>query len=294
LQNRNEQIDANALNVRIADQLIELGTQDEQFCVAVNSFGYGGSNAHVILQTPPKPGVPSQHLEERTPVAERTRLPRLLPISARSQKALAEYARRIANTLANGESLEDVLYTASMRRAHLSERAVIAGSNRKELIDGLNQLSDNKPSPQIYQGSQPFQGKRLPVLVFTGMGPQWWGMGQELYQRETIYRKAVERADQEFQDIAGFSPLSEMLKGESDSEITKTEFAQPANLLLQIGIWELLKAAGVQPGAVVGHSVGELASAYVSGALTLKEAVTVCYWNCPRKVDSGAAHVRLL
>ncbi len=109
------------------------------------------------------------------------------------------------------------------------------------------------------------------------MGPQWWAMGQQLYRHQPLYRQAVDEADQLFREIAGWSILDEMLKEESQSRITQTEFAQPANLMVQIGLLATLRAAGVTPGAVVGHSVGELASAYAAGTLSLRDALSVCY-----------------
>lgn len=282
LKNLNPQIDLESLNIRVADDVIDLGTAKEEFCVAVNSFGYGGSNAHVILQTPPAIEK-SAGKDQRDAVGEQPAqngfpgLPKMLPITARSAKALAAGAERLAEVLEQGLPLDDVLYTASFKRAHLSERAVVAGHSREELIESLAKLAKSEDSPLVVKGSQPFQGSRKPVLVFTGMGPQWWGMGQELYEKNPIYRNAIEHADSVFQEVAGFSALRQMLRGEEDSQITRTEYAQPANLLIQIGIWEILKSAGVQPGAVVGHSVGELASAYVAGVLNLKDAMTVCY-----------------
>ncbi len=91
------------------------------------------------------------------------------------------------------------------------------------------------------------------------------GDGQELYREQPVYREAVERGRSSVRGVSGFSVLSEMLKSELESRITRTEFAQPANFIIQIGLLACLKAAGIEPGAVVGHSVGELASAYAAG-----------------------------
>lgn len=285
LQTPNPNIPFEELGVRLSDDLIPLAADDERFCVAVNSFGYGGSNAHAILQSHlpqgDASGVVDATRHTRNGAATITDLvpgfPYLLPISARSEKSLNRLAAQYRDMLLDGVDLRDFLYTASLKRAHLSHRAVAKGCTREELVSALDAMSQGTESPNVVRGVMPFQGHRKPVLVFTGMGPQWWGMGQELYRSNAIYRAAVDEADAVFQSIAGFSALAEMLKTEETSRIGETQFAQPGNLLIQIGLFAVLKAGGVQAGAAVGHSVGELGSAYAAGVLNLKDVLTVCY-----------------
>ena len=277
LKTPNPEIPLEALNLRLADDLIDLGSEDESFCAAVNSFGYGGTNAHAVLQTAPV-GDRTQP-PALTPIATSASrsFPYFLPLSARNPKAVAALAGEYAQLLRNAADLTDVLYSASCKRAHLSHRAIVKGGDRAQLISALEALSRNEEHEDVVQGVEPYQGYRKPVFVLTGMGPQWWGMGQELYRDEPIYRAAVEAADAIFQEIAGFSILAEMLKSEADSQIGRTEFAQPANLLIQIGLLAVLQAAGVEPGAVIGHSIGEVGSAYAAGVLNLRDALTVAY-----------------
>lgn len=277
LKEPNPAINFEALNVRLADDHIELASADESFCVAVNSFGYGGSNAHAILQSAPTASSMDAALTNGAILPESNGFPHFLPISGRSEKAVTALAARYRDLLNAGASLTDLLYSASLKRAHLSHRAVAKGATRDELIASLEAIASNAESENVVRGSEPYQGHRKPVFVFTGMGPQWWAMGQELYASEPHYRKAVDEADQMFRSISGFSILAEMMRSESESRITATEFAQPANLMIQIGLLAVLRAAGVHPGAVVGHSVGELGSAYASGALSLRDVMTVCF-----------------
>ncbi len=277
LQTCHPDIPFDDLNLRISDDLIPLG---QEFCAAVNSFGYGGSNAHVVLQTAPKEtqnNTVAHSSESAICGDEQHPLPYFLPLSTRNPKALAALAGSYAELLNDSHDLHDVLYSASHKRAHLSHRAVISGRSRSELIRGLEALRDGRESTAVVQNTVPYDGNPRPVFVFTGMGPQWWAMGQQLYREQPIYRQAVEAADKIFTEIAGWSILHEMLKSESESRITQTEYAQPANFMVQIGLLETLRAAGIQPGAVVGHSVGELASAYAAGALSLRDALTVCF-----------------
>ena len=285
LQEPNPAIPLDELGLQLADKMIPLANAGQAFQVAVNSFGYGGSNAHAILSTPPLNAEASMEPQRAMPhgfsanghdTPER-KTPYYLPISARSSKAVVAMAGKLANMLRRGARLEDMLYTSSFKRAHLSHRAIVKGFNVEEIIVGLEALANEVDSQQVVRGVEPYQGVRKPVLVFTGMGPQWWGMGQELYREDPIYRAAVDEADAVFREVAGFSALAEMLKTEADSQVADTRIAQPANFLLQIGLLAMLRAAGVEPGAVVGHSVGELGSAYAAGVLSLRDAMTVCY-----------------
>lgn len=279
LQESNPEISTGDLNVRLSDDLISLGDEEEDIRVAVNSFGYGGSNAHVILQSAPvKSDSHSNSLvSDDSTAAQPPGLPRFLPLSGRSEQAVADLAARYANLLKDGADLDNVLYSASHHRAHLSHRAVVKGVGRDELIAALEAVAEKAEHTDAVRGTEPFQGRRQPVFVFTGMGPQWWAMGQELYQTQPIYRAAVDEADAVFQEISGFSILAEMLRSEDESRVTFTEYAQPANFMIQIGVLAVVRAAGVHPGAIVGHSVGELGSAYAAGVLSLRDALTVCF-----------------
>ena len=115
------------------------------------------------------------------------------------------------------------------------------------------------------------------VFVYTGMGPQWWAMGRELYNKEPVYRQTIQRCDEIFQTISGWSIKAEMLASEAASRMSETGIAQPANFLIQAGLTELWKEWGITPDAVVGHSVGEVTAAYVAGAISLKDGLAICF-----------------
>lgn len=277
LQKPNPNIPFDDLGLRLSDSLIPLSHGNQPIRVAINSFGYGGTNAHAILQAAPRELTQNRiHLNGHSAPALGTKN-YLLPLSARSDKALAANAARMRDLLNSDVVLEDVLFTASHKRSHLSHRAVIRGANKAELAAALDFLAKQTESENVVKGTQPFQGHRKPVFVFTGMGPQWWAMGHELYRTNSLFRTTLDEADVVFQQIAGFSILEEMLKDESESRILETQIAQPANLMIQLGLLAVLRASGVHPGAVVGHSVGELGSAYAAGVLSLKDVLTVCY-----------------
>ncbi|WP_446326926.1 SDR family NAD(P)-dependent oxidoreductase [Burkholderia pseudomallei] len=280
LQTPHPGIPFDEIGVRLADASIRLAeSDDEPFLVAVNSFGYGGTNAHVVLRSAPAVAASAGTAEsERQTAARPAKFPRYLPLSARSAQALKALASRYRDHLAAPDvKLDDVLHSAAFNRASLNHRAVAMGNDAAQLCQALDAFVLGGKSDAVVSDRQPALGRTQPVWVFTGMGPQWWGMGQELYRDAPAYRSAVDEADRIFQRVAGFSIVAEMLKDESESQITRTQFAQPANFIVQWGLAAMLLEAGAQPGAVVGHSVGEVTAACVSGALSLEDAVRVVY-----------------
>lgn len=243
---------------------------DAQGTIAINSFGYGGTNAHVILSAPPATAQPGERQAS-------TATFRLLPLSARDDGALKQRARQMIGLLesADAAALDDILFTASRRRAHLDHRVALWGANATELVNELKAFLDGSDQTGWIAGAPPHAANARIAFVYTGMGPQWYAMGQQLFRDNQVFRATLETADGIFRKIAGFSILEEMARDEASSAIKRTEFAQPANLMVQIGLTAALRAEGVIPSAVVGHSVGEVASAWASGMLTLEEALLV-------------------
>jgi acyl transferase domain-containing protein/NAD(P)-dependent dehydrogenase (short-subunit alcohol dehydrogenase family)/acyl carrier protein len=253
---------------------VPLAADGQPARIAINSFGYGGTNAHVILSGRPD----NQRRDDATDGM--TEGLRLLPISARDADALRARAAQFVALLACDEvALDDVLFTASNKRAQLSHRLAVWGDSRQSLRAALQQYLDGEMPAGASQGERASSGDKRIAFVYTGMGPQWHGMGLELYEQNAIFRSTLQDADAAFSKIAGFSILAEMLKDEEHSEIKRTEYAQSGNLMVQLGLTAILAAEGVRPDAVVGHSVGEVASAWASGMLTLEETLLV---SCQR------------
>ena len=115
------------------------------------------------------------------------------------------------------------------------------------------------------------------AFVYSGNGPQWWGMGRELLAENAIFRAELEAVDAIFAPLAGWSLIDEMRKPESENRIALTEVAQPMLFAQQLGLTQVLRAAGIEPSAVLGHSVGEAAAAWACGALTREQATQVIF-----------------
>ena len=262
----NRAIPFDRLGLRLPTTLEPLPASDEQVLLAINSFGYGGTNAHAILENPPAL-LPSEG-DERRPLT-------LLPVSARSGPALRAMVARYREALLNdSDGWQDTCAAAALRRTHHDVRAAFVGGSRDELIAQIDEwlATHSSQAPRI----KPADGKALkPVFVFSGMGPQWWGMGQQLFEREPVFREFLIRADATFHALSGWSILEEMQRSQETSRINQTIYAQPAIFVLQAGLHALLASWGVHPEAVIGHSLGENASAYAAGVLSLEQAAHV-------------------
>ncbi|WP_194819700.1 type I polyketide synthase [Nocardia sp. XZ_19_385] len=260
----NPELGLDELGLEIQTEARALGPGDPM-TVAVNGFGYGGTNAHAIVQ------------EYRSDLPETTTgVPHfgVLPLSARSARAVRELAGAYAELLRGGADADRLAAAAWTRRNHHQFRIGIPFGSPGELLDALDDFADGAGRDATRTVASPSNG---PVFVFTGMGPQWFGMGRELLGSDPEFTATAHRIDDVFTEIAGWSILDELRKPEELSRVTSTEVAQPANFLIQVALYEKLTALGVTPSAIVGHSVGEVSAAYVSGVLSLREALTVAY-----------------
>ncbi|MFR9752881.1 type I polyketide synthase [Nocardia sp. 004] len=255
-------------NIRLQLEAEPVAPEVDQVTIAVNGFGYGGTNAHAILQEYRAPEHSGGNGHVRTP-----RHYGVLPLSARSEQAVRELARGFAERLAEGADPGWLAEAAWTRRNHHPFRAGITFADDIELVQGLVEFTEG-----IGRVSRTITSKVAePVFVFTGMGPQWWAMGRGLLQAGGVFAAEAARVDEEFRQISGWSILEELLRPESESRATSTVVAQAGNFLVQVALVAELEALGIRPAAVVGHSVGEVAAAYVAGVLSLHDALLVSY-----------------
>ncbi|OBK36525.1 polyketide synthase [Mycobacterium sp. 1245111.1] len=235
----------------------------------VNSFGFGGTNAHVVLAEPPIPSridVPDRSL--RLPLA-------VLPISARAEDALAVTARQLAEHIGAHPDLTllDLGYTLSQRRAHLNYRRTLVADSISDARQQLQSLADAGHITATRTGTS------APKLAFvcTGMGPQWWRMCRGLLDEYPAFAESIRRSDRELSRHTGWSLIDELRADESRSRMGQTDVAQPANFAIQVALAEQLREVGIIPDAMIGHSAGEVAAHYLSGILTFEQAVHVVY-----------------
>jgi acyl transferase domain-containing protein/acyl carrier protein len=211
----------------------------------------------------------------------------LLPLSAHTPEALHDLGAAYHDLLvsANGTlpDIRSLCAAAATRRSHHAYRLAVVADTPHTLRERLAAFTAGEPAgATTLVGTEPARHQPPLVFVYTGMGPQWWGMGTQLLQQEPVFREAVEACDAVFQRMAGWSlfdlfPLRATGSDESARPMGEPAIAQPANFALQVGLTALWKAYGLQPDAVVGHSTGEIAAAYAAGSLSLEDAVRVTY-----------------
>lgn len=240
--------------------------KDRHERVSVNSFGLGGSNAHVIVDSARSFNIPQPSSLDDGEIDG----PQLLLFSAASAPSLKsmaqEYGDWVQAESENAGTLHDLAYTLACRRDHLTHRSY--------MITGSNEIA-------------PSQGKKIPsqpvnlVMVFTGQGAQWPRMGRDLLLRDDIVFQTTIRALDGYLEAILDAPEwtieAELQKSAKTSRVHLAELSQPICTAVQIGLVNLLASIGVEPAAVVGHSSGELAAAYAAGALTAKEAIIGAY-----------------
>lgn len=241
----------------------------------VSAYGFGGTNAHIVLQEAPE----TLDKEVERNLAEEDR-PFLLTLSAHSSSALQDMAASYARVLKGDdcqspEALWDFLYSAAAHRSHLDYSAALVSRGRETLIEMLENFNDENPA--IIRSSTEANAANRLLFVYSGQGPQWHAMGRQLMEKEVVFRAALEQIDTFFSKYADWSIMEELRRDEETTRVGETEVAQPTIFAIQVALTRLWESWGIRPAAVVGHSVGEVAAAYVSGTLSLQDAVKVIY-----------------
>lgn len=268
LDKLNPEIPFDELRIRIPTEVEPYPDLGAPAYAAVNSFGYGGTNAHVLVQEPPAP-VPTE-----APARDSIRI---FPVSARSGSALHEVAGRYAKQLSSDLSQDGAQRLKTAATARRAQHYLRKGFVYRDADDLLAQLNTYAASDEAAPPRALVEGISDPVFVFSGMGPQWWGMARGLLEQPGDFRDTAAEIDEVFREVSGWSVIAELLRPQAESRVSRTEVAQPANFLVQSALAKHLQQFGIRPTAVVGHSVGEVAAAYVSGALSLRDAATVSF-----------------
>lgn len=251
--------------------------------ISVNNFGFGGSNAHCVLEKgpppPPKGG------------SETSAIPRLFVLSANDEEAASRVANGVVVYLEQHPGvfernlLRNLGYTLNHRRSHLAWRSAVVAAEHGALIYALN-------GPE----ARPMRAGRTPQIafVFTGQGAQWHAMGRELITSHPVFAGSLQKADETLKRLgAEFSMLEELSRDAETTQVNKAHISQPACTAIQLALTDLLHSWGVQPSSVVGHSSGEIAAAYAAGAISHEDAVTAAYNRGQAVLQLKAQHENL-
>ncbi|WP_319454162.1 MULTISPECIES: sulfolipid-1 biosynthesis phthioceranic/hydroxyphthioceranic acid synthase [unclassified Mycobacterium] len=240
---------------------------------AVSSYGLSGTNVHAILEAAPVDPPLGRHA--RSEQAGTADGPKLFPLSATSVTELRRAAGRLADWVDSRPEVDDpatemtdLAYTLARRRAHRPVRHVVLAHGRDDLVTALREFaSDDGPwEPAVADG------ERGPVWVFSGQGSQWAAMGAGLLETETVFARTVAELEPLILAESGFSVTEAM---SSEQVVTGIDRVQPTIFAVQVALAATMTAKGVAPGAVIGHSMGEVAAAVVAEALSLADGVKV-------------------
>ncbi|ORB67817.1 sulfolipid-1 biosynthesis phthioceranic/hydroxyphthioceranic acid synthase [Mycolicibacterium tusciae] len=233
--------------------------------VAVSSYGISGTNVHAIVEQAPEP----RSADPSAPADER---PLLIPLSSSSADELRRTCGRLADWLDGRPepvALADVGYTLARRRGHRTVRTSVIADDVKALVTALRDIADTGDTQYPAQVGQDDRG---PVWVFSGQGSQWAGMGADLLHTEPVFAETVAGIEPLIARESGFSVTEAMSAPET---VTGIDRVQPTLFAMQVALATTVAAYGVRPGAVIGHSMGEVAAAVVAGALSLQDGVRV-------------------
>ncbi|GAA1091928.1 type I polyketide synthase [Tsukamurella strandjordii] len=237
----------------------------------VSSFGVSGTNAHVIVeQAPPiDTAQDADHLSPDTAAAVAR-----LTLSGKSIERIKASAAALAHWLDGAGAsvpLADVAHELQFRRPRFPRIATVIAADHEGAVRGLHALAEGRPAPGVVA---PQRGGRRPgtVFVFSGQGAQWAGMGRRLMADDPAFAAAVRELDADFRDVVGFS-LEQALS--DASPLSGIDRIQPVLVGVQLALVELWKSRGVEPDAVIGHSMGEVAAAVTAGALSVRDGLTV-------------------
>jgi acyl transferase domain-containing protein len=185
-------------------------------------------------------------------------------------------AHHLAGSLA-GAALGDIAASAALRRTHHDYRLAIVARSKEDLGAQLAAFAAGNETPWAARGRSAAGAGPSLAFVCSGQGPQWWAMGRELLDEEPVFRQAIERCDEIIRTLGPWSLLEELTADEARSRMDVTAISQPAIFALQVGLAALWRSWGVQPQALVGHSVGEVAAAHLAGVFDLEDAVRVIF-----------------
>ncbi|MFF5973430.1 SDR family NAD(P)-dependent oxidoreductase [Streptomyces sp. NPDC012769] len=282
----NPQIDPAGTRLFVPTDTTEWPVRGGTRLAAVSSFGISGTNVHVVLEQPPalprartstRPAPPADRAEARVDGArEDEGAPRVFPFSAGTPVALRSAAGRLARWLRTEGArvpLGDVAHTLAERRSPARERAAVVAADRTELIARLEEFeAGGTPATGAATGRAVPDAARGVVWVFSGHGSQWAGMGRRLLDRDAEFTRVIDRLEPLVAEESGFSLRETLCRPEV---VTGFDRVQPVIFAIQLGLAAMWRSHGVEPAAVIGHSMGEVAAAVAAGALSVEDGVRV-------------------
>jgi acyl transferase domain-containing protein/acyl carrier protein len=253
----NPNIDFDGMHLAVQSEVTPWPPADRPAIAGVSSFGFGGTNCHVVVQQRPRSAC------------------ELLPLSAQGLEDLRHLAGAMGDFVRAAEptvSLSDLCRSGSALLSAGPARAAVTARTRGELASGLDAVANGLQQPGV---AMPQAQSAQLVWVLSAHGGQWAGMGRQLFEHEPVFREAFKQCAAAIADEAGWNLLDELFADESRSRLGEVAIAQPAIFSIQTALAALWRSWGIEPDAVIGHSMGEVAAVHVAGVLSLRDGVKV-------------------
>ncbi|NEO98264.1 MAG: type I polyketide synthase [Symploca sp. SIO2E9] len=257
------------LPLKVPSELMPWSTVNQQMFAGVSSFGFSGTNAHVVLSEAPAVAAKTEGKTAQRPL-------HLLTLSAKTKPALEQMVHNYSQHLATHPNLDwaDICFTTNTRRSHFQERLAVVAESVAQAREQLLAHQAGADNSYLLQGSKQESQPQI-AFLFTGQGSQYLGMGRELYETQPTFRQALNHC-QEILETIGTQELSliELLyQNNNSSLLEQTGYTQPALFALEYALAQMWKSWGVEPTAVMGHSVGEYVAACVAGIFSLEDGL---------------------
>ncbi len=267
LRKPNPQIAWSELPIVVPSEPVSWPAGSASRIAGISSFGFSGTNVHVILEDPPPEISPS-------PMADRPA--HLLALSARTEQALRDLAGRYANDLEQRDdaALGDVCFTAGAGRSHFTHRLAVVTDSASELRGQLAAFAAGRAASGLHSGQSALAQRPKVAFLFTGQGSQYPGMARELYDTQPTFRRTIEHCDELLRTCMD-RPLLDLLYGETDATrlLVETRYQQPALFALEYALAMLWKSWGIETGILIGHSVGEYVAACLANVFSLEDGL---------------------
>ena len=269
----NPLVDFASLNLEPAVRAVDLSGSAATLHAGVSSFGFGGTNAHVILRAPE-----GDEVATREPLRHR---PDYLVLSAQTRAALAQTANDYAAHIESSHntpdrSLDLMAAAAFARRETMAHRVALPLGSAGAMAATLRAFAGNKSAPQSVSGTASSTRPDI-CFLYNGNGAQWAGMGRAAYAENAAFRTRMHQIDALFMPLSGWSLVEAMHGDDLDERLKRTAVAQPLLFALQSATTQAVAAYGLKPTSVIGHSVGEVAAAEAAGAISLENAVRLVH-----------------
>ena len=271
----NPNIPFDDLKLKVADKLTPWPQRKDVRVAAINSFGFGGTSSHAILQSAP---VTKAEVAESSPKSK-VEKNAIVSISARSQGSLEQLISDYQSIAQQDQtSFQDLAWSSLKTREAYPRRVAVIAKNNQDFAEKLTKALANEDDQAIRYGRASSAKSSSPIaFVFSGQGPQWWAMGRQLLNEDPTFTATIQECAQLLNQFADWSLMDELLASEEDSRINETYIAQPALFALQVALARKWMEFGIKPDVVVGHSIGEVAASVIAGVFSLADGIKIIF-----------------